>query len=182
MTANYVRPPVEDLQFAIDFAQRDLSGASSRELQRIAQRMDALLNPERLTRWAKTPTLNRPTLARLQVAVLDFLREIVEAGHVEVDLELRFWAVRRLRPGVPPQSRVERDPSAYGPKVGVLTYGKPRDWLLYRVLRLLEELGAEKLKVCLAPDCERLFFKVTRKEFCSTTCQTRIYMRKRRQD
>lgn len=182
MISNHVRQHVEDLQFAIAFAQMDLESASSKELQRIAQRMDALLNPERPTRWTKPPELDSPALARLQTTALDFLREMLEAGHVQVDLNLRFWAARDLRPGAPPQSRAERDPRAYVSKVGILVYGQLRDWLLYRVIRLFEELGAEKLQMCPAPDCGRLFFKVTRKEFCSTRCQTRIYMRKKRQE
>ncbi len=177
MDTNTLQTPIDALHFAIDFTQMDLEHAKPRELSALEKRIDAFLNPDRPSSWAQVPVLDRETLGSLQKETIAFFSEIVEGGHDQVDLALTFWAVRGLRPDMPPDSRANRFTKAYNDKVSVLVYGPPRDWFLYRIIRLLEAVGAEKLLVCPAPECERFFLKVTRKEFCSTRCQSRVYMR-----
>ena len=184
MAPNTLRTPIQALQFAVEFAQMDLTHAKPKDLSRVAARLDALLNPDHPHTWAPVPALDRAALVALQGALHATLTEIISRGWVERAVRLQLLAVRPRRPGAKgsrgPYGRP--DPGAWAADVGLLVYGEPRDWLLYRVMRLLEELGAEKLQVCPAPDCGRLFFKVTRKEYCSTRCQSRIYMRRYREE
>jgi len=53
--------------------------------------------------------------------------------------------------------------------------GSARDWLFYLTDRVLAHVAIEALRTC--PSCERAFVKVTRKKFCSATCQKRTFMR-----
>jgi CGNR zinc finger len=178
MDTRTLQTPLEALQWALAFVQTDLADARMADLQRHRQALDAFLNPLRPTTCAPVPPLDRAGLMALQAVLQSFLRDIAGRGHVEVDLRLRFWAVRQRRPGKKAGRRYgPPDPGAWRPEVDVLVYGEPNDWVRYRAIRLLEDLGAEKLLICPAPECGRLFFKVTRKEFCSTRCQSRIYMR-----
>lgn len=55
--------------------------------------------------------------------------------------------------------------------------GTPVAMLLYKVFRLLDDVGPNRLRNCPAEDCGRAFVKITRKEYCSTRCQKKIYMR-----
>jgi len=177
MKTNPLPTPLDAVQWAITFAQMDLDAATAKELQQQRHHLDAFLNPRRPTIWARVPMLDRAALLGLQTVVVALLTAIAQAGHAEVDLRLRFWAVRQRKPDSKPDSRRRGDPRAYLPEVDVLVSGEPRDWIRYRLIRLLEALGANRLQVCPDPDCGRLFFKVTRKTYCSSTCQSRIYMR-----
>ena len=168
--------PLNSLRSVIEFAQMDLQNLKGAELKAVEQRVRDLIKWQRHG-WVRAPALNRALLLELQSQSLKFLTEIVEVGTDEVELTLKFWAARDLKPRVSQTSRADRDPHAYESKVGVVVDGAPRDRLLYLIIQLLEELGAEKLRTCADPECGRLFFKVTRKEFCSTRCQSRVYMR-----
>jgi hypothetical protein len=64
---------------------------------------------------------------------------------------------------------------AKGRRLNLFVLGTPVDRLQYETMRLLETVGAEKVLAC--PECGRLFLKVTKKRFCSTKCQSRVYMR-----
>ncbi len=186
MPPNQLHTPVEALRFAIDFVQMDVGRASRAELktaelrvrQLIALRMD---QPDRHDwagqGWAGEPPVPRTELERLHDDGRTFLMGAVMSGAAVVALELRFSVVRAHWSGRSSAPRTDYDPGVW-----IVVNGSPRDLFLYRVIRLLDELGTDKLHTCLAPDCGRLFFKVTRKEFCSTRCQTRTYMRKRRQE
>lgn len=55
--------------------------------------------------------------------------------------------------------------------------GKPDDVLYFRLLNLCQLAGAEALKEC---NCGKLFVKTGRREYCSTKCQKRVYMRTQR--
>ena len=72
----------------------------------------------------------------------------------------------------------------HGDSIVVTRAGSQRDLFLYALIRRLEQVGIDKLRVCQARDrkqasgvCGRMFLKVTRKEFCSARCQSREYMR-----
>jgi hypothetical protein len=71
-----------------------------------------------------------------------------------------------------------------GPRHPVLLMidGDTRDLFLFQLVRLIEQIGTDKVLECPAPDCGQLFVKQTRKEYCSTRCQSRIYMRNLRRE
>ena len=73
--------------------------------------------------------------------------------------------------------RVDIVPVKAGGVVSLLVDGEPRDVLLYQIGSLLTLIGIERLKVCSAPDCRRPFLKVGRREYCSTRCQRRVFLR-----
>jgi hypothetical protein len=182
MTSNQLLTATEALRFAVDFAQTDIEAVDVAEVER---QIENLLNlPHYLdprAGWAKVPKLGKAALQEMQASLSEFLANLTGIGTDEVTVSLTFWAVRSLKEGADQMARAKRDATAYEPRVDVLVHGQPRDWLLYRVIRLLEQVGAQNLKTCPAPECGRLFLKVTRKEFCSARCQSRIYMRGYRQ-
>jgi hypothetical protein len=54
----------------------------------------------------------------------------------------------------------------------------PRDLLLYQTKTLLDRFGGlDRLQLCPAPDCGRVYLKIGRRENCSTRCQQRLYQR-----
>jgi predicted RNA-binding Zn ribbon-like protein len=58
--------------------------------------------------------------------------------------------------------------------------GSPRDCVMSLAVRLLTTTAVHRLRRCAAPDCGRVFVKATVKDFCSTRCQSRTYMREMR--
>jgi len=109
-----------------------------------------------------------------------------------VDVE-RFQ--QRLRPLLRAAVRHAREKGGLVPElpVGALTFGilpTPKwgtritvdgdavDVLSYQTVALIGHAGLDRIKAC---DCERLFVKTGRREFCSDRCQKRIYMRRLRQ-
>ena len=80
-------------------------------------------------------------------------------------------------PDSPPKGRrAQRRPRA----ASLLIEATPRDLLFDQTNRVLPNVALEALQVC--PGCGKAFVKVTRKRFCSTRCQSRIYMRQLRAD
>jgi CGNR zinc finger len=174
-TSNQLRPdrPLEAVQFAIDFAQMNLVRG---ELTEISDRVRRFLVGVRDLVGGNA--LPREELVVTQRDALALLRGVVLDGVARADLQLQMFLVR---PGVLPgrgQAPTFRNNSPVLATAG----GSTRDRFLYRLIRLLEQFGVEKLQACAAPECGRLFLKVTRKEFCSARCQSRVYMRQRRQD
>jgi hypothetical protein len=56
--------------------------------------------------------------------------------------------------------------------------GATRDVLLYQTKTCLDRInGFERLRLCPAPDCGRVYLKIGRRENCSTRCQQRLYQR-----
>jgi hypothetical protein len=53
--------------------------------------------------------------------------------------------------------------------------------VIQQLMFLLHDVGLANVRECAADDCQRLFVKVYRRQFCSTTCQKRIQMRHKRQ-
>lgn len=60
-----------------------------------------------------------------------------------------------------------------------ISNGSIRDIILVQLVTLLQVVGMANVRVCGA-DCERLFVKTHRREYCSPRCQKRAYMRERR--
>jgi hypothetical protein len=66
-----------------------------------------------------------------------------------------------------------------------MVMGNVRDLVLYQTMRLLEQLGTDRILACPARRaggvCGRLFVKQTRKEYCSKACQAREWIRRDRE-
>lgn len=52
---------------------------------------------------------------------------------------------------------------------------RPRDALRYAAATTLQAVGVERLQLCPAPDCHRVFVKIGRREYCSERCQRRVF-------
>lgn len=66
-------------------------------------------------------------------------------------------------------------------RVSIAAKGDTRTLIILQTVLLLQEVGLANVHKCIAPDCQRLFVKVYRREFCSVQCQKRINTRKQRQ-
>ena len=154
------------LQFAVQFSQMDLTHTDATALCAVERKLDGLINrdaPEPAAVEAFSPLLIRELQARLIQILMPLATQPQPPAAVRLTLarlpEVGIVAVRD------------------GHTVRVHVMGSPVDRLTYQLIRVLEAVGVERLRVCAAPDCGRLFWKVTRKEFCSTRCQSRHYMR-----
>jgi hypothetical protein len=130
------------------------------------------------TGWDYEPPIPRAALERLHSDARTFLRGIVISGNADpVRLSLSFSVAGAT---VRQKKRLSDDYTVHHPSVWIVVNGSPRDRFMYRLIRLLQDLGFDKLRKCKRPDCDHLFFKVTRKDFCSTQCQSCFYMRELR--
>jgi hypothetical protein len=102
------------------------------------------------------------------------VRSVLDA----VRLRKRTVAVVELRIGF--SSSASISPSAGGGQAhyNLDVDGSLRDKVVYRLMSLLAETGLDRLLSCPASGCGRLFLKLTRKEFCSSRCQSRSYMQR----
>lgn len=65
----------------------------------------------------------------------------------------------------------------------VLTaHGSTRDMFLLRLYLLLSREPVDRLLRCKAPDCDVIFYRKRKQEFCSTKCTNRAYMKEYRKD
>ena len=162
--------PVQALRFAIDFAHADDVSGASEQVRRFVVTPDAPIQD-----W--TPQ-SAEALQALQATIRALLYKLVDQGFAVVERNVKTLLVRAGQP---------RRPAAnYQPATvdQVIDVSPIADRFLNRVIRSLEDVGLENLQVCQAPlagsddaTCGRLFLKVTNKEFCSTRCQARTYMR-----
>ena len=163
--------PVQALLFAIEFAQADDVTAAA---QRIRQFVVSPGSP--VTDWSPQ---SLEALRALQQSTRALLINIVERGFAVAARTVKTLLIRAGQP---------RRPAAhyFSPSHDeVIDVSDIPDRFLNKVIRSFEEVGLEKLQVCQAPlagsrddaICGRLFLKVTRKEYCSTRCQSRTYMR-----
>lgn len=156
---------------AVKFAQLPLDrfdDAAVAAAERVVQRI--LYRNEPQTRIVPGE-LDRRVLKELQRQSLALLRDLAEPSRARFaiagDLVLSFWAV-----------------GGKNEPVRIMVMGSQPARYLYKLIRLIEEVGVDKLRACPAHAprpatgvCGQLFVKVTKKEFCSTRCQSRTYMR-----
>lgn len=55
-----------------------------------------------------------------------------------------------------------------------------RDILVQQLVTLLRLVGLKHVRSCAAPDCERIYVKTDKREYCSPQCQKRVWARTRR--
>ncbi len=67
-----------------------------------------------------------------------------------------------------------------GPHAQIGVSGSFRDLVVLQLVWILEHVGLAHVRQCTAPDCERLYVKTYRREFCSTRCQRRTNKRRER--
>jgi hypothetical protein len=162
MTPNPLRQRNDDaLRFVAEFVQADLGELSPAKLAVVERRVHAFINRGRPAGWDDSPSLDRAALEFLQRRGHELLADVARDRRFTVagDLVLTFWGIRQ------------------GQGIQVLVGGSPLDRFLHQIIRLLEVVGATRLQACPAPDCGRIFVKVTKKRFCSSRCQSRVYMR-----
>jgi hypothetical protein len=162
---------IQALQFAIDFAQAEKVPKDALEIRRFVVTRESPIHDATGQTPADITVLQKRTRALLQALVM--------CGHVTVDRRVRTMLVR----AGPPMKPV---PNYTSPRQDVIVdVSELTDRFINRLIRAFENVGLEKLQVCQAPApgrhddaiCGRLFLKVTRKEYCSTRCQSRTYMR-----
>lgn len=158
--------PADALRFVVEFAQVELTHAPKRQLHQAAWDVQLLINRETPGHWVKKAEPDLVFLKALQERARVVLGQFVQGPvTIEGDLVLTFI--------------VTRDDEG---RVRAQVHGSPLDLFAYQLVRVLETGGAEKLLACPAPECGRIFLKVTKKRFCSQRCQSRIYMRQLRAD
>ncbi len=162
------RNDASTLQFAIWFAQASADEA-------IEARDSALQFAQAAE---EGHDLRAKDVLALQSETLALIQSAAEPGSItEIVLRVPFAITRpgsKRRPGDRARVLPIRDAMSI------------RDRFLYRLVRLLEHVGVEKLSRCEAPRawakndgerCGRVFLRVTSKAFCSQKCQSRTYMR-----
>jgi hypothetical protein len=157
------------LQFAIAFAQAtqaEVLGATADVLE--------------FAEGSSPEQLDAQALIALHDEVRTLLLDLVNDGYAAYDVHLRGIvghipdSRRRSRHVL--RAMMNRDAMSV------------RDRFIHRLVYLLETVGRDKIHTCKAlrpkPDdgiCGRVFLKVTRKEYCSVQCQSRMNMRNYRQ-
>jgi hypothetical protein len=155
-----VRDPVNALAFLVDFAQLDPAALATDPRGALELRVQALLHREHPARRVQPGHLSRAQMRVMQQRTRLILEGLASGGPVGIagDLLLSFYLL----------------PTAAG-HVAEHVLGRPEDLFVYQVKQVLMATGTARIKKC--PACGRLFVKRTRKEFCSTRCQSRTYMR-----
>lgn len=168
--------PLTAVRFLVEFVQTDLSTSSRVQWGSMADQLSQLGDaPERRRSrvYFATPPITRAQIAEIQTKLRTVLMALTasntDPSHVSLELTLQLSVYRQ-----------RKTPQTLEPDVYVWVGGRTVDRIVYRAVRLVEGLGLNRVRRCAAPDCGRLFFKETRKEYCSTRCQSRIYMRETR--
>jgi hypothetical protein len=166
MTLNRLQDPGDALRYIVQYVQLPLHALPDAKLIPIEHQLEAFISRESPAHELVSARLGRVGLELLQREGLAVLDGLAQGGSFTVagDLVLSFYAIRR------------------DGELSIDVLGSPLDRMLYQIIRVIEKVGADRLLRCQAPDCKRLFLKVTRKEFCSTKCQMRMYMRGKRAD
>lgn len=120
--------------------------------------------------------------AGIMTSVVRAEHKLTPAGRRALQGELRAF-LRLLGNGASTEAyaaktrvHVELVPVKTGNTVWLLVDGTPRDVLLYQVATFLQAVGVERLHLCPAPDCDRVFIKIGRREYCSERCQRRVFV------
>jgi hypothetical protein len=155
---------LEDFPLRRDFLARTVTEAFRRA---------EVKNPERVQPFGAPPAYVRRQLIRREEAIL------------QRQLFTMFTELAGQKPkgdwfGFDFEIRLKAEWDGAGLTLWAVTHASLRNRVLYAAYTLVREVGREKLQVCRRPDCGHLFVKVGKKEFCSTKCQSRQYMREYR--
>jgi hypothetical protein len=150
------------IQLFLDLAQVP-DDASDAAVDKIARGLVALIVAAKVIPVTPPTLLKQWKAERMRAEILELLenvatRQPTTVRFTSLEVTVPAWTARR--------------------ESAVTATGEARDVLLYALLRALETMRAPNIRVCKDPDCERLFLKVTKKAYCSATCQRRLYMRR----
>ena len=168
-------PPETLLQRVIANLEND-SPSTHRDAVLALLREGPLLCPETLRSELQQPAgvqvdggvLSGDSLVRAEL--LAFLRQTVRYE----DTGVRGYGISIRGP-------VTFSASAAGRRVTLGAEGSMRDVVVLQMQMLLDRVGLSNVRMCGVGDCQRLFVKTYRREFCSARCQQRDYKRKIRQ-
>lgn len=171
-----------DLQLLLEFSQAPLSAANLTTWRRRTRR---LLSRGRVKGVAvllggDQEDLTVSQLQELQRDIIAVIRQIAAVSDLRVGESLSPIALRVNGPLHIAVLPLPRD------RTVLLVHGTPTDVFRYNVTRILESGGLERLRRCPSErgphghgrPCDQVFVKVGRRQFCSTQCQTRAYMRR----
>jgi hypothetical protein len=122
-----------------------------------------------VTRAGPGKVVDRWDAVAVQNTLRKFFGGVVDLGRREV----RSAPVPRIRIG---ELTFGGLPDGTG-SIVIAVSGSTENLLMYCVVQLLERAGIGRLRRCPAANCERIFTRVGRREFCSDRCQKRMYMR-----
>jgi CGNR zinc finger len=151
------------LREIVDLVQTDLSTLNSQKIRRLWRRVaNVLVLPSGQTPPQPAPHLDTRSvdeLAHWQQLGRDMLRATATASSLRKDFSLRIRvSIERGHPAI------------------VTTSPDVRDLWIYQLAVLLGQVDRRRIRLCQAPDCDRVFVKVTKKAYCSRRCQSRHYM------
>jgi len=160
--SNRLRNASAALAEVVEFAQLDLLALPPKPYLDALRKIHAFIqrdDPSKRDPQIDVDLNRAPTL--FQERALEILRGAASPHGTTLagDLVLTFVGIRK------------------GSKIRFVVHGSPLDRFQYQIVRVLEQAGAHRLLSCAAPDCDRLFLRVTKKKYCSARCQSRIYMR-----
>ena len=157
---NPLQDPAAALRFLVDFAQLDLATLDRPVLTSVA----LLIDRDRLPSTGTFDRLSPAELPVFQQRLRRVLDALVRTRTITLSGELLLTFVGRVK----------------GTRLRVAPQGALLDMFLYQTMRVLESVDVTRLQTCAATDCRRWFVRVTQKKYCSSRCQSRIYMREAR--
>jgi hypothetical protein len=111
----------------------------------------------------------------LQMELRAFLRAAAVDSASLQPIRIKLIVGKQLPDTAPHGRRARRARRAVR---SLLIDAEPRDLIFDQTIRVLVNAELDALQVC--PGCGKAFVIVTRKRFCSTPCQSRLYMRQLR--
>jgi hypothetical protein len=157
--------PIQALTFLVAFAQIDLEHASEPEQRLIERNVQMVIHRDDPGHWKQLSSrVDVAFLREAQRRLCGMLKGIAKGGPLAIagDLVLSLYVIRD------------------GHRSRMQVLGSDLHRLLYQVARLLEAVDLGKIRACPANNCGRMFVKVTKKEYCSTRCQSRTFMQQYR--
>jgi hypothetical protein len=131
---------------------------------------------------ATASSTSRVQIAKMTLGQIDVLRaeyrtflRDAAAGNARMGAPMHIaLTVVTHAPDAARRGQAQQEPRG----ASIIIDGNPRDILFEQTHRVIANVAIETLKTC--QGCDTLFVKVTKKEYCSTRCQSRLYMRKQR--
>lgn len=171
------------LSFVIDFAQMDLRSLKKEKWASLRVQLSMFLAGERdiakghiLFSTSDIQDADTPSIFRLQLETRELLQQLVRNRNVTAGGELRVSQVRvdGLDCVIVPALDSfdwKTDTRLCVGRNQLWISGPPRDAFLMTLLLLLVNESTDRIRVC--PECERIFLRIRRQEFCSSRCVDR---------
>lgn len=173
----------EQLEFAVKLAQVKLSDLRAGDLLNLRDDLQSFFGREtllpRLGRKMFSPnqpldeTFSLADFAALQKDIYAILSAMVTARDTgkaaSVSREITAELIVSSRP-------------AFKNAAFFSAVGQVRDMFLLQLFFLLGLEPIDRILRCKAPDCNRIFYRKRKQEFCSTRCTNRAYMKTYRKD